>query len=347
MVDKISFGSDNYAGVCAEVMDYFQEINKGHVSGYGEDPFTTNAIELFKKEFSTDIEVFFVYNGTGANTLSLEAMTQSYNSIISSDIAHIIIHEVTGPQKWTGCKFISLPNINGKINIAQIKNVYDEGVFWGRHTALPKVVSITQPTEYGTLYSIEEIKGIADYCHKNNMLLHMDGARISNACVALDCSFKQLTKDCGVDVLSFGATKNGLMFGDAVVFFNTDLALHFDYRQKQGLQLHSKMRFISGQFIPYLEKRLWEKNANWANKMCKKLAMLLNKNIPNCLIYLAETNQIFVKLPTKLIEELHKDFHFYVYQPKENIVRFVTSFDTKESDVDKFGERLSAIINNQ
>jgi threonine aldolase len=344
MADKISFGSDNYAGVCPEVMDYFRKINQGHVSGYGEDPFTVKATDLFKNEFGSDTEVFFVYNGTGANTLSLEAMTDSYNSIICSDVAHIIIHEVTGPQKWTGCKFISLPSINGKINLAQIKKVYEEGIFWGRHTALPKVVSITQPTEYGTLYCFDEIKTIADFCHKNNMLLHMDGARISNACVALNCTFRQISKDCDVDVLSFGATKNGLMFGDAVVFFNTELSHHFDYRQKQGLQLHSKMRFISGQFIPYLEKKVWVKNAGQANNMCRKLASYLKNAIPGCLLYQAETNQIFAKIPMNIIKELHRDFHFYIYNPAEEIVRFVTSFDTKESDIDLFREKLNNLF---
>jgi threonine aldolase len=340
MTDKISFGSDNYAGVCPEVMDYFNEINQGHVSGYGEDAFTEKAKTLFSKEFGSEIDVYFVYNGTGANTLSLEAMTESYNSIICSDVSHIIVHEVTGPQKWTGCKFICLPNINGKIILDQIKPVYEEGVFWGHHTALPKVVSITQPTEYGTLYSLDEIKTIANYCHQNNMLLHMDGARISNACVALNCSFKEVSKDCGVDVLSFGATKNGLMFGEAVVFFNTNLSDHFDYRQKQGLQLHSKMRFISGQFIPYLEKKVWQKNALQSNNMCKKLAFHLENTFPGCLLYAVETNQIFAKIPMNIINELHKDFHFYIYNPKEEIVRYVTSFDTKETDVYAFGENL-------
>ena len=340
MANKISFGSDNYAGVCPEVMNYFQQINCGHVSGYGEDAFTEKAIDLFKMEFGSNIEVFFVYNGTGANTLSLEAMTQSYNSIICSDISHIIVHEVTAPQKWTGCKFISLPNLKGKINLEQITTVYEEGIFWGRHTALPKVVSITQPTEYGTLYSLSEIKEIADFCHKNNMLLHMDGARISNACVALDCSFKEMTKDCGVDVLSFGATKNGLLFGDAIVFFNTELAYHFDYRQKQGLQLHSKMRFLSGQFIPYLDQKIWKKNAIQANKMCQLLALQLEKALPNCLVYSSETNQIFAKIPSIIVEELHKDFHFYLFNPKEEVVRFVTSFDTNESDIVIFGNKL-------
>lgn len=343
MADKISFGSDNYAGVCNEVMDYLKEINQGHVSGYGEDPFTERAIDLFKNEFGPDIEVYFVYNGTGANTLSLEAMTDSYNSIICSDISHIIVHEVTGPQKWTGCKFISLPNINGKITLNQIKPVYEEGVFWGRHTALPKVVSITQPTEYGTLYSYDEIKEIADFCHNNNMLLHMDGARIANACTAMNCTFRQITKDNGVDVLSFGATKNGLMFGDAIVFFNTQLSCHFDYRQKQGLQLHSKMRFISGQFIPYLEKNLWKRNAEQANKMCQKLAKHLDDAFPGCLLYPAETNQVFAKISNNIIEELHKEFQFYVYNPVENIVRFVTSFDTKEIDIHLFGKKLSKL----
>jgi len=340
MTGKISFGSDNEAGVSPEIMDYLVEVNRGHDAGYGDDPITAKAKDLFEQEFGKDIKVFFLYNGTGSNTLSLGAMTRSYNSIICSDISHIIIHEVTGPQTFTGCRFICLPHKNGKIQVEQIRAAYEENVYWGIHTALPKVVSITQPTELGTLYEYDEIRSIADFCHRHDMLLHMDGARISNACVALNSSFGEITRECGVDVLSFGATKNGLMFGDAVVFFNRDLAHHFEYRQKQGLQLHSKMRFITAQYIPYFEKKLWKKNAAHANTMCSKIAKHLESNLPDCLAYPVVTNQLFARISGKLAEALRQYFYFYTFDPRENIVRFVASFDTSEKDIEQFGRIL-------
>jgi threonine aldolase len=344
MTDKISFGSDNCSGVCPEIMDYLNEINIGHVSGYGEDKYTERATHLFKEEFGSNIAVFFVYNGTGANTLSMAALTRSYHSIICSDIAHLNMHEVTAPQSLTGCKLIVLPNKNGKITVDQIRDVYEEGVFWGRHTALPKVVSITQPTEFGTLYSFEEITAIADFCHHHDMYLHMDGARISNACVAMDVPFSKISREAGVDVLSFGATKNGLMFGEAVVFFNTKLSEHFDYRQKQGLQLHSKMRFLAGQFIPYFEKGLWRKNASHANEMCKLLGNYLLKALPDCLVYKVETNLIYARMQKELTDKLHQEFYFYTFDPKEGIVRLVTDFETKLTDIEVFGNKLQEYL---
>jgi len=344
MNQKVSFGSDNYSGVAPEIMEFIVKINKGHSTGYGEDDYTRKATELFKAEFGQDIEVFFLYNGTAANTLALGKMTQSYNSIICSDLSHIVIHEVTAPQNWSGCKFISLPTEDGKINVDQIQKVYEDETYWGRHTAHPKVVSISQPTELGTLYSLEEIKNIADYCHKNEMYLHMDGARISNACLSMEVNFNDLTKGCGVDVLSFGATKNGLMFGEALVFFNQSLAKDFEYVQKQGMQLHSKMRFLSAQYIPYLGKRIWYDNAENSNKMAKLLGEQLNIILPGCMAFPVVTNQIFAYFPEFAIEELLEEFHFYVFNPRENIVRLVTSFDTTEEEVNLFCEKLKSIV---
>lgn len=344
MEHKISFASDNYAGVDQEIMQYLLEINKGHVSGYGEDVYTEKALELFKQEFGNDIEVFFVYNGTAANTLALGQLTQSYNSVICTDLSHIVIHEVTAPQTWTGCKFLPLPSKNGKISSLQIQRIFEDETFWGRHTALPKVVSLSQTTEVGTIYSIEEIKEIASYCHINNMYLHIDGARIANACEALGVSFKEMIVDSGVDALSFGGTKNGLMFGEAIVFFNKSLAENFEYVQKQGLQLHSKMRFISAQYIPYLENNIWKRNAANSNQLALKLAKQLDEILPNCLAFKAQSNQIFVRLDAKIISKLEKDFHFYIFDPRQNIVRLVTSFDSKLQDVEVFVNRLKQIL---
>lgn len=344
MENRISFGSDTYSGVSQEIMEYLVRINRGHSVGYGEDKYTQKALELFKEELGAQIDVYFLYNTTACNTLALSMMTQSFNSVICSDISHIMVHEVTAPQTWTGCKFITLPHKDGKISVSQIEKAYNSEVFWGRHASMPKVVSITQPTELGTLYSFEEIKNIADFCHKNKMYLHMDGARIANACVAMELTFKEITSKAGVDVLSFGATKNGLMFGDALVFFDAAISRGFEYRQKQGLQLHSKMRFLAGQFIPYLENRLWFKYAQHANAMAKRLSEQLRIVLPGSLAYPALTNQIFAYLPEFTINKLLERFYFYVFNPDDNLVRLVTSFTTTEKDVDAFTDYLKEIV---
>ncbi|MEJ2056163.1 MAG: beta-eliminating lyase-related protein [Calditrichaceae bacterium] len=243
MKNKRGFASDNNAGVHPDILQAIMDCNTGHTIGYGEDYYTNEAIAQFKEVFDENIDVYFVYGGTGANVLGLNALTQSHQAVFCCESAHIYVDECGAPEKFTGSKLIPLPSTNGKIEMEQvIPHLHSVGF---PHHVQPKVISISQPTEYGTIYTVEEIQALAYFAHKNNMYLHMDGARLANAAAALECELKNITCDAGVDVLSFGGTKNGMMFGEAVVFFDPNLSTEFKYMRKQGMQLHSKMRFIA------------------------------------------------------------------------------------------------------
>lgn len=331
-----TFASDNYSGVCDEVMASLQEANPGHVSGYGNDPFTDKARALFAQEFGGDSKVHFVYNGTAANVLSLRALTRSFHSVLCSENSHIYIHETGAAQSHTGCKVMALPSQDGKISVQQVKQAVERESYWGHHATRPKVVSITQPTELGVLYQPNEVEALASYCHANQLYLHMDGCRIFNAAVALQRTFREFTKDVGVDVLSFGGTKNGLMFGEAIVFFQSQLAEDFDYLHKESLQLASKMRYIAAQFIPFLEDKVWYKNASQANAVAQHLARGLAKIPGVSLSFPVETNLLFAKMPPSMAAHIQQTFPFYTWDERTQEVRLVASFDNTEEDVAAF-----------
>lgn len=331
---KKSFASDNNAGIHPKILKAISDANQGHVVGYGDDEYTAQAIQKFKEHFGQQIEVFFVFNGTGANVLSLQAMTDSYNAVICAQSSHLNVDECGAPEKFTGCKLITVPTPDGKLTVDLVKP-YLHG-FGDQHHVQPKVISITQSTEYGTVYSLAEIKVLADLAHENNMLLHMDGARLANAAASLKLSLRVLTIDVGVDVLSFGGTKNGMMLGEAVIFFKPELAKNFLYIRKQGMQLASKMRFISAQFSALLSDNLWLENATHANAMAQKLVQQL-KSIPQIKITKdVQANAVFAVIPKAMISELQKNYFFYVWNEADNEVRWMTSFDTTEEDIEKF-----------
>src|SRR6478752_4512821 len=270
-----TFASDNYAGVHPEIMDALLRANHGHAESYGADEYTARATQKFKSLFGESTSVYFAYNGTGANVLALSALTHSFNSIICSDLAHINVDESTAPEKFTGCKLITIPTKDGKIYPDQIEEKIHR--IDDQHHPQAKVISISQSSEYATLYTAAEVKAIAAVAKKHKLFLHMDGSRIGNAAISLKEDFRSFTVDAGVDVLSFGGTKNGMMFGEAVIFFNKALAEDFAYLRKQGMQLHSKMRFIGAQFEALLTNDLWKRNATHANKMAQKLADVIRK----------------------------------------------------------------------
>jgi threonine aldolase len=331
---KRGFASDNNAGVHPEIMKALENANDGHCVGYGDDPFTQEAVEIFRDIFGSRSEVFFVFLGTGANVLGLKAMTKSYNSIICAETAHINTDECGAPEKFTGCKLLTIPTGNGKISVADIqKHVHGIGF---EHHSQPKVISITQSTEMGTVYTVQEIEEICSYAHKNNMLVHVDGARIANAAASLNVGFTEMIRDTGVDVLSFGGTKNGMMYGEAIVFLNPDLAKDFKYFRKQGMQLASKMRFISTQFLAYFNNNLWLKNALHANEMAKLLEKKV-REIPQVKITQeVQSNGVFAILPKKIIPQLQEQYFFYDWNEFTGEVRWMTSWDTAESDIDGF-----------
>jgi threonine aldolase len=336
-----TFGSDNYSGVHPDIMEALQRANSGHAASYGADPFTAKAILKFKHYFGDDIEVFFVYNGTAANVLGLSALTNSFNAILCSDLAHIQVDESTAVEKFTGCRQMTIPTKDGKIYPEQIEEKIQR--LDDQHHPQAKVISISQSTEYGTVYSQEELATIGALAKKYNFYFHMDGSRISNAAVSLKKDFRQFTKDVGVDVLSFGGTKNGMMFGEAVIFFKPELAQHFKFVRKQAMQLHSKMRFVSAQFDALLSNELWKKNALHANSMAKLLANNLAR-IPGITITQSvDANGVFASMPAHIIPQLQEDQFFYVWTEKTSEARLMCSFDTQENNVTKFVEKVKEL----
>ncbi|WP_321290359.1 low specificity L-threonine aldolase [uncultured Sunxiuqinia sp.] len=336
------FASDNNAGVHPEILEAINTANKGHMKGYGDDPITTDAIQLFKKEFGSATEVFFVFNGTGANVLGLSTVTNSFNSIICADTAHIQVDECGAPEKFTGCKLLPVPSEKGKITPKEIRKHLHGFDF--EHHSQPKVISISQVTELGTVYSVEEIKAISELAHEFGMFLHMDGARIANAAAALDLPFKTFTKNAGVDLLSFGGTKNGMLMGEAVLFFNPELTANTKYIRKQSMQLFSKMRFVSAQFLAYFENELWKKNAQHANKMAKLLEQEVLKTGKAKLTQKTEANGVFAILPKEVIPKLQEQYFFYIWDESTSEVRWMTSFDTTEEDINGFVNLINKLL---
>ncbi len=336
------FASDNYSGTHPKILEAIQKANLGHASAYGNDEYTAKAVKKFKEHFGKDVDVYFVYNGTGANVLGLKTVTESFNSIICAETAHLNVDECCAPEKFTGCKLLTVPTNDGKISVEKLKHhVYG---FGDQHHAQPKVISITQPTELGTLYTLKEVKELVDYAHKNNMLLHVDGARLSNAAASLNKSLKEITFDLGVDVLSFGGTKNGMMFGEAVIFRKKELSRDFAFIRKQGMQLASKMRFISSQFEELLSNDLWLKNAQHSNKMAKTLADEV-KNIPKIKItQKVEASGVFAIVPKQYVPNLQEEYFFYVWNEQISEVRWMCSFDTTEDDIRDFVALLKKIV---
>lgn len=337
-----SFGSDNHSGVAPEILDAIIRANKDFVVAYGEDEITETATKLFRKQLGEDVYPFFVFNGTGANILTLKALTNSYNAILCPDSAHINMDECAAPEKMTGCKLIPIPTKDGKVSLEDVKKELKG--FGFQHHAQVKVLSISQPTELGTLYTPKEIKGLADLMHQHNCYLHIDGSRISNASASLNLPVKAFTADLGVDALSFGGTKNGLLIGEAVVFFKKNLADNFLYIRKQAAQLFSKNRFIAAQFIAYLTDNLNIKLANHSNSMAKYMESEL-KAIPEIRISRpVETNVVFAYLSKDLCARLQEKHYFYIWDQETTEVRWMCSFNTRKEDIDIFISDIKSLI---
>ncbi len=343
---KKSFASDNWSGVCPEIMQALQDVNPAHNEAYGElnDPVTEAAIEKFKQHFGEDIAVFFVYNGTAANVLGVGQLMRSYHAVITARTAHLNEDECAAPEKFMGSKILELEPEQGKIRPEQVEPFLNSIGF--QHHAQPKVISISQVTELGTIYTPEEIRALSNFAHSHNMYLHMDGARIANAVVSLDTDFRSITTDAGVDVLSFGGTKNGLMFGEVVIFFGREKARDFEYLRKQGMQLHSKMRYIAAQFDRYLTGDLWKKNALQANRMAKKLAAELKRFPQLKLTQDVKANGVFCIMPPELIPLMQEAYFFHIWDPQTYEVRLMCSWDTTEEDIETFVRLLEQKLEN-
>ncbi len=336
------FASDNNSGVHPNILKSFEQVNAGHTIAYGDDAYTQQAIDKFKEIFGNDIEVFFVFIGSAANVLGLQSITQRHNAIICSDTAHINVDECGAPERFTSCKLLTLATPDGKLTVDLVKK-HMHG-FGFQHHAQPKVISISQATELGTLYQPKEVKALADFAHSNNMLLHMDGARLANAAVSLNMGFREFTRDAGVDVLSFGGTKNGMMYGEAIVFFNKQLAHDFMYTRKQGLQLASKMRYISSQFLAYFDNNQWYNTASHANRMAKILEEKVRQINSIQITQPVEANAVFAIVPSHIIPKLQQEYFFYEWDEEKHEVRWMTSWDTTEDDIERFVAKIRELV---
>lgn len=337
-----NFASDNNAGVHPEIIDAISRANQGHVVAYGDDSYTRSAVRKFEEHFGPDIAVFFTFNGTGANVLSLQALTRSYQSVLCSDYAHIYTDECGAPEKHTGCKLIPLPQRDGKITVEAVRHAY-HGI-GDEHHSQPRVISITQSTEMGTVYRPEELRALADFAHEHDLFLHMDGARIANAAASLGQNLRQATRDLGVDVLSFGGTKNGILGGEAVVFFRPEMSRDFLYLRKQSMQLASKMRFIAAQFEALLTDDLWRRSADHANRMARLLEKELSRIPEVKIVWKVEANGVFAQIPRHAIEKIKQQYFFYTWMEEESIVRWMCAFDTTEEDIRSFAGVVASAV---
>src|SRR5664280_3117781 len=335
---KRGFGSDNNAGIHPDILKEIIASNNGHVTGYGTDIYTERAKELFKEHLGSSTETFFVFTGTASNVLGLSGITRSWNSIITVSTAHLEGDECGAPEKFIGCKVLVVDSEDGKIT-PDLIGKHMHGLDFEHHSQ-PKVISITQATEMGTVYTAAEIAEIARYAHDRGMLLHMDGARLANAAVSLGLPFKAFTTDAGVDVLSFGGTKNGLMAGEAICFLKPGMADDFKYIRKQGMQLASKMRFISSQFIAYFRNDLWKECASHSNAMAAILADKLEEVKNVHITQKVQSNGIFVIIPKEAAERVMKEYFFYPWDESRSEYRLMCSWDTTEEDIEEFVKLL-------
>ncbi len=344
--DKRGFASDNYAGVHPEVLAALAVANGGHVASYGGDPYTAAAIATFRRHFGEQAETFFVFNGTGANVVSLQSMTERWDAVVCADTAHINVDECGAPEKVAGLKLLPLATPDGKLTPSLI-----DTRAWGfgdQHRAQPRVVSITQTTELGTVYTPAEIAAISSHAHERGMLVHLDGARIANAAAALELPLHAFTTDVGVDVVSFGGTKNGLLYGEAVVVLDPNAVRGIAFLRKAAMQLSSKMRFVGVQFETLLGTDLWLRSARHANAMAARLAAGIAaipgiSAVPGVGISRpSHANAVFAVLPAAVTSRLQARFPFYVWDEHTGEVRWMCSFDTTPADIDSFVAAIRA-----
>lgn len=333
-----SFASDNNSGVHHLVMEAIARANKGHALGYGNDPWTAEAISTLKEVFTPECEPFLVFNGTGSNIVALQLITRPYHSIFCAETGHIFVDECGAPVKSTGCQIRPIATKDGKLTPELISHCLHG--FNDQHHSQPGAIYLSQCTELGTIYTEEELKAICTLAHQHGMFVHMDGARLANAAAALNVSLKALTVDCGIDVLSFGGTKNGLMMGECVIVFNTELARNAKYYRKQSAQLASKMRYLAAQFTAYFADDLWLTNANHANEMARMLHYELEKYSEIHFTQKVESNALFLTMPREIIDRLLEKWFFYFWNEEANEIRLVTSFDTTKEDVLAFLEMV-------
>jgi len=335
-----SFASDNHSGVHPALMEAIVEVNHGSAAAYEQDPWSRKLKKLVNELFNA-CDNYMVFNGTAANVLSLQASLKSYEAALCTDISHLNVDECGAPEKIAGCKLITLPSRNGKIDIDELNKQTFR--FGDQHFSQMKLLSLTQATEYGTVYSLDEVRELKKFCSDHNLFLHMDGARLANAAVCLNCSLEELTKEA--DILSFGGAKNGHLCGEMVVIRNQNLAHGFKYFRKQSLQLPAKTRFFAAPFLRYLENNLWAEIANHENTMAQYLGEQLRQNTQLEITQPIQANAVFALLPKKMVKPLREKFFFYVWNEQTFEIRLMTSFDTSREMIDAFVAEIKRLSN--
>ncbi len=331
---KRGFGSDNHSGASPEAIEALVRANSEHALAYGDDEVTARLEQLIQTTFGPQAKIYLVFNGTGANVLSIDAMCRSHEAVVCAETAHINVDECGAPQRVVGCRLLTVDTPDGKLTPDLVRTRLHG--FGFEHHSQPKAISISQPTELGTLYTLDEIRALAELAHSHGMYLHVDGARLANAAVALGCSFKEMTTDCGVDALSFGGTKNGLLMGESCVLLNPALDVEMKYRRKQMTQLGSKMRFMAAQMECYLESGMWRRNAEHSNRMAQLLRAEVEKVEGVKIMYPVQVNSVFAQLPTDVWHCLQQRYFFYDWDEAADVVRWMCSFDTTEDDIHGF-----------
>ena len=337
-----SFASDNNSGIHPQIIQAVIDANQGHAVGYGDDALTAEADAVFKKIFGDDVKPYFVFNGTGSNVVALQAVTSTYQSIICSKTAHIYSDECGAPAKATSAVLTALSTPDGKLTVDLVAaELHGLGV---QHHSQPKVISISQSTEIGTVYTVEELKTLCNFAHSHNLYIHLDGSRLANACASLGVGMRELSRDCGVDILSLGGTKNGMMTGEAVIAFHPEWNERLMYYRKQSAQLYSKMRYFSAQYISYFKDDLWLQNAKHSNEMAQYLAKQIQNLQGVKFTQKVSANSLFLILPKDVIRKMLEYYFFYMWNEETNEIRLVCSWDTTQADVDDFVNRLKTML---
>lgn len=330
-MEKICLASDNWTAAHPAIIEALAAANNGYTPAYGGDPWTAKAEALIQEEFGASAKVIFVPTGTGANVIGFKLACRPFESVICSDIAHAQVQECGAAESIVGCKLLTVPHLNGKVTVdAIIKKLRTERAF-GKHCTFPKVVSVTQPTEVGTCYSLDELKSLSELCKTEGLYLHIDGSRLYNAAASMKTSLGNIGKFA--DLLSLGGTKNGLLFAEALVILNPSLHDGADHLHKQNLSLLSKMRYLSAQYVPFLEQGLWKTFASHANQKAQELATLL-RHVPEIkLSYPIETNQIFFTAPAHLIAEIQENIACHLWDKEKGELRWITSWNTTDENI--------------
>lgn len=337
------FTSDNAAGIHPDVLAAIVRANEGRAVAYGNDEHTARALACLRAHFGEQAEAMLVWGGTAANVIGLRCVTESYEAVLCAETAHLAVDECAAPERFLGGKLITVPTVGGKVTVDAVRAaIHGVGVV---HSAQPRVLSISQPTEVGTVYTLAELGELAALCRDRGLLLHVDGARLPNAAAHLGVSLRAVTTDVGVDLLSFGGTKAGLMGAEAIVLLRPEHARGARFHRKQGMQLASKMRFLAAQLEALLGDELWLRIARHANAAARRLADGV-RELPHVeLAHAVESNAVFARIPARAVDELHAagfQFHVWVADPVRPLVRWMTAFDTTDADVDRFIAAIAA-----